>query len=141
MTFWQQVFSVGGFAVASVCTLLGVLIGHWLAQAAKRKDDRAALIQDVASRYNDLASSLKSSGLDALIKSGVIRLANAHDIEDAIIAIKKYGHSDPLSTYRTHLTNKDLYDFIFQVVANKHINPIRMEQVLEVLKITNPAKA
>jgi hypothetical protein len=124
MNFWQQVFSPGGLAVAVVCTLLGGLLGHWLTRMAKRQDDRDDLIQDVAEKYRHLRETNKTDGADGLIKSGVCRLYNTDEVEQAIAIIKNFGQRDPLSTLRERLEGKDIHHFL-TILQDHRLNPFQ----------------
>ena len=124
MDFWQQVFSPGGLAVAIVCTLIGGLLGHWLTRIAKRSDDRDDLIQDVAEKYCLLRETNKTDGADGLMKSGVCRLNDSDEIENAISIIKDFGQGDPLSPLRDRLKGNDTHHF-FTILRDHHLNPFQ----------------
>lgn len=139
MDFWQQVLSPGGLAVGVVCTLLGALIGHLLTRAAKRTDDRQALIGDVAEKYRHLRETNKTDGPDGLLKSGVCRLRNPDEIEQAITIIRNFGNKDPLSSLRERLEGKDVHHF-FIVMRDKRLNPFQHKDLETAINETRDAQ-
>jgi len=97
--------------VGIVCSLVGALAGYRLAESRHKRRDRTDLIRDVADKYRDLRESNESSGLDALIRSGVTRLCSTDDLDEAIRLIREFGHTDPLGPLRERLQGKDIFHF------------------------------
>lgn len=135
MDFWDQVLSPGSLAVGVVCALLGGLVGHLLTRAAKRTDDREALIKDVAEKYRHLREINKTSGPDGLMKAGVCRLRDASEVERAVSIIKNFGNKDPLAPLRERLLGKDVHHF-FTVLRDGRLNMHQAKDLEQALQET-----
>jgi len=106
------------FILGLISGVIITLVGHWLTRRAKRKEDRQAVIDAVASEYHRLKSSAHSGELQGLIRAGVGRLDDNSEVEAAVLEIGRYGHPDPLGPFREVLEGKDVAHF-FKVVTEQ----------------------
>jgi len=123
------------FLIGLVSGMVLLLIGQQITNAYKKKDDQESIISDVAEKYHALRQTNQTSGAHGMIQAGVLRLRNASDIEQAIMKIKSFGHSDPLGPSRTQLHNKDVHGF-FLVLQENRLNPLQMNDLERAYQLT-----
>ena len=121
------------FLLGLVSGMILLLLGQWITNAYKRKDTREALISDVAEKYHYLRGT--TGGTDGLLRSGVLRLQNAQEIEASIERIKQFGHPDPLGSDRAQLAHKDIHHF-FVVLRDNKLSPIRVVDLKTAYQLT-----
>jgi hypothetical protein len=112
-----------------------LLLAQWVRNSYKKREDRDAIIADVAEKYHALRLSNTTGGAHGLSQSGVLRLRHSQEIEKAIEKIKEFGHPDPLASDREALAKKDIYHFLI-VLRDNHLNPILSSDLHKAYQLT-----
>jgi hypothetical protein len=125
---------VTDFMIGLLSGMLLLLIGQRISVSYQARDQGQRVIIDVAEKYHVLVHARKSSGAHGLLHSGVCRLRNAEDIEDAILRIIDLGHTDPLMTIRDQLAKTDIHRF-FRVIQTYRLNPLQGDDLTKAFQI------
>ena len=116
------------FLTGLVAGMFLLLLGQRITNAYRKRDDREAVIRDVAEKYH----ATRSDHIAWLLPSGICRLKTDNEIERSVVHMQELGESDPLRHIRGDLHGKRLCDF-FRIL-NEDKKPLVSKDVKKAIQ-------
>ena len=82
------------FLTGLVAGMVLLLLGQRITSAYRKRDDREAVIRDVAEKYH----ATQSDHIAWLLPSGICRLKTDDEIERSVVHMQELGENDPFDT-------------------------------------------